>query len=230
MVWSVITDIAAVITLLGLPYLVVNYRRRAPRFSFAFKGSSRQEFDRDGLRFCRFQFQGSIRNESLDPNSIEQINLVVWETKRKRGTRTFGYIPTQITEGDERHTLPLRFDARHGRDLTVTFEVPLTGTHEVELVRAVEPVPAGTPGVRPGQTFYMPKYIYELAFEDITGNLFDQGGLLRNKKGIQLRWTLENTFKQLKDGNPLPFIKHLLSIVVTDAVFSVRRNLRRLGI
>lgn len=60
--------------------------------------------------------------------------------------------------------------------------------------------------------------------------LFDQDGLLRNDKGRGLRWTLENTFRQLKDGHPLPFARHLVSIVATDAVFFVRRNLRRLGL
>ena len=77
---------------------------------------------------------------------------------------------------------------------------------------------------------HLPKYHYELAFEDVLGNLFDQNGVLCNRRGMDLRWTLENTFEKLKDGNPLPFIWHWLRILTTDLVFAGRRLIRRLGL
>jgi hypothetical protein len=228
--WQVVGDIAAVVTIIGMPYLVVNYRKRAPRFSFGFAGSSREEFARDGIEYCRFRFEGSVRNLSLDPNTIDHIHLVVWKSRRRRGTRSFGYSPSAVQEHDQPRTLPLAFGPREAKRLTISFAVALTGSHDAELVRALEPVSQATPGVLRGTTLYLPKYQYELAFKDVTGNLFDQNGLLRNEKGIGLRWTLENTFRQLKDGHPMPFVRHLSSIAVSDAIFFVRRNLRRLGL
>jgi len=75
-----------------------------------------------------------------------------------------------------------------------------------------------------------PEHEYELAFEDVLGNLFDKDGLPRNRRGIDLRWTLDNTFEKLRDGNPLPLIWHWIRIASTDAVFFVRRLVRRLGL
>jgi hypothetical protein len=230
MFWQIITGAASVVTIVGLPYLVVSYRKRVPRFSFGFSGSAKSELKRDGLDMGRLQFQGSVRNQSLDPNSIEQIRLVIWKTKCRRGTHTFGYVPLEITENGIAQHLPLSFSARESKTLTLVYEIPLTGTHEAELFRALQPVAPDIPGAPLGATLYLPKYQYELAFKDVLGNLFDQDGLLRNEKGIGLRWTLENTFRQLKDGHPLPYARHLVSIFATDVVFFVRRNLRRMGL
>jgi hypothetical protein len=230
MIWSYVTDAGAVITILGLPYLVVSNRRRTPKFSFSFAGSSREQFQLDNMEFCRMKFSGTIRNQSSDPNSIEKIHLVVWSNRKKKGTRTFGHIPTEILEHGNPITLPIPFEPRQGRQIDLTYEVVLTGTHEKELVSALQPLPASVPGTPPGQILYLPKYTYELAFEDTIGNLFDQAGLPRNRAEIDLRWTLENTFRDLKEGHPWPFVRHSLKIVLTRGTFSVRRAIRRLGL
>jgi len=229
MAWHVIEVIAAVITIIGLPYLVASYRKRAPRFSFAFHGSATRDFHRSGSNFREFTYTGSVRNQSLDPNSIERIYLVVWKTKRKKGTRSFGSYNPRIKENEQEHHLPLKFEPRQGRTLIMTFEVPMQG-HDAELMNAVEPLDPSIPGTPPGAQLFLPKYKYELAFEDIVGNFFDQDGILRNRRGIDRRWTLENTFRQLKDGNPTPFVRHIVGIGVGDFIFFFRRNLRRLGI
>jgi len=230
MIWSTVSDISAVVTIVGVPYLVASYRRRTPRLSFSFSGSAREAFDdQDGRAYCRFIFQGSVRNASLDPNSIEKIYLLVWKSRRKKGVRTYGSYSPTVTEGGSELPLPIRLDARQGRTLRVVFEVALDG-HVVELVNAVQPLSPAIPGTPPGAQLYLPKYTFELAFEDIAGNFFDQDGTLRNRRGIDRRWTLENTFRHLKDGNPLPFLKHITWIGMGDAVFFVKRNVRRLGI
>jgi len=138
MIWSVVTDVAAVITVLGLPYLVVSNRRRSPKFSFAFAGGSREFFDRDGMDWCRMRFSGLVRNQSTDPNSIARIHLVVWTDKKKRSTRTFGYIPAEICENGSQVKLPISFDPRQGRQLALTYEIVLTGSHEMEIATAQE--------------------------------------------------------------------------------------------
>lgn len=230
MFWSVLADIATIITIVTLPYLFYSYRKRSPRFSFAFLGSARQGFSRDNMEFCRLTFEGAIRNQSLDPNSIEAIHWVVWTDKRKKGTRSFGGSPVSITENGQDRALPLSFQPRQARRVTIVFELPLTGSHDKHLVEALEPLPLNTTGAEPGTMYYLPKYTYELAFKDILDNLFDQDGLLRNQRGIDRRWTLDNTFAQLKDGHPLPFIRHSISIYVTDLVFALRRTVRKIGL
>lgn len=230
MFWAVLADIATIITIVTLPYLFISYRKRSPRFSYEFFGSSRQPFVRDNLEFCRLNFEGVIRNESLDPNSIVAIYYVLWTDKKKKGTYSFGGSPVSITESGQEGNLPLSFQPRQARKVSIVFELPLTGSHDKKLVEAVKPLPTDIPGIQPGETIYVAKYTYELAFKDILGNLFDQDGILRNQTGIDLRWTLENTFAQLKVGHPWPFIKHFTRITVTDFVFAIRRLVRKLGL
>ena len=221
--WAIVEATASVITIIGLPYLVISYRRRAPRFSFTFHGGSRRTFERDQHNFCEFTFSGAIRNQSLDPNSIERIYLVVWKTKRKQGVRTYGFYSPTVTEDGQTLQLPLRFDARQARTLKVVFEIVIEGEN-AQLATATVPFPTAQSAT------LLPKYVFELAFEDVIGNFFDQDGILRNRRGIDRRWTLENTFRQLKDGHPWPFVRHVVGIGLGDFVFFFRRNLRRLGI
>lgn len=171
------------------------------------------------------RFVGLVRNQSTDPNSIARIHLVVWADTKKRSTKTFGYIPNEIVENGSQITLPISFDPRQGRQLDLTYELVLTGSHEMALATAQEPLPASTPGLAPGQVLTLPKYAYELAFEDTLGNLFDQEGLPRNRKEIDLRWTLGN-FR----GRPRLYVQQLFKIGSSRAAFFVRRTVRRVGL
>jgi hypothetical protein len=221
-VWSALLDLAAVIAILGLPYLVVSNRRRVPRFSFDFSASNREFTKRDNLDIGIFSFSGSVRNQSLDPNSIQRIFLVVWQNKRRKSTLRFGHGAT-VTQDGSQLSEPIRFDGREGKKLDIVFEVPLTGTEDARLARALSPISTGSP-------YHLPTYQYELAFEDISGNLFDYHGMLRSRKGIDLRWTIGNTLEKLKGGNPAPFLWNLARIYISDGVFFVRRTIRRLGV
>jgi hypothetical protein len=220
--WTTADKVAAVIAILGLPYLVASNRRRVARFSFEFSASNRQVYRNGANEFCKFSFTGSIRNQSLDPNSIQHVYLVVWQDRKRKSTQRFGFGAT-VTENGSGLVEPIRFDGREGKHLEIAFEIPLTGTGEERLVKTMTPA-------SPGSSFYLPAFDYELAFEDIGGNLFDQKGILRSRKGIDLRWTIGNTLDDLKGGNPLPFASHLFRIYASDVVFSARRSIRRLGI
>jgi hypothetical protein len=220
--WGALDHIAAVITILGLPYLIVSSRRRVPRFSFDFSSGNREFFSRDAIDFCRFTFTGSVRNQSLDPNSIQRTHLVVWQNKRRKSTLRFGFGAT-INENGEQRLEPIHFDPREGKKLSIVFEVPLTGTSDAHLARDFTPIKTGSP-------YSLPTYAYELAFEDISGNLFDQRGTLLNRKGIDLRWTIGNQVQRLQGGNPFPFLSHFTRIYVSDFVAFIRRSIRRLGI
>jgi hypothetical protein len=220
-IWKWVERASAVIALVGVPYLVNANRQRVPRFSFKFTASRGELFERDGLEWCRFAFSGTVRNQSLDHNSVQNVRLVVWR-KRGKAYRTFGYTPTKITEHGEVIQEPLSFGPREARKLDIEFEVALTGTHERQLVYARKKI-SDEPEI------YKPVHEYELCFEDINGNLFDKDGLPCNRKGADLRWTLENTFIKLKEGNPVPLIRHAIKILVSDGQFAIKRAIRWLG-
>ena len=55
---TILSTIASLITIFGLPYLVVSNRRRSPKFSFDFSGSSRHVYESDGQQWCRLQYSG----------------------------------------------------------------------------------------------------------------------------------------------------------------------------
>ena len=220
--WAVVNDTASVVSLLGLPYLVVSNRRRVPRFSFDFSSSTREFTNRDNMAWCRFTFSGLVRNQSLDQDSIQRIFLVVWHNKRHKATRRFGFGARILENGVDLHE-PIAFGPREGKKLEISFEVALTGSDDARLATETQPI-------TPGSNLHLPKYEYELAFEDISGNLFDRHGALINRRGLDLRWTIGNTMESLKGGNPLPFFSHWSKIYITDAIFFARRMVRRLGI
>jgi hypothetical protein len=221
--WSSVIDIAAAITVLGVPYLVVSNRRRLPRFSFDFTSSNREITSTGGNpEFGKFSFSGSVRNQSLDPNSIQRIFLVVWRNKKRKSYLRISHGAT-ITQDGTTLSEPIRFDGREGRKLDIVFEIALAGTVDARLATAQSPVAPGSP-------YLLSTYQYEVAFEDISGNLFDNHGILLNRTGMDLRWTIGNTLEKLRGGNPLPFFWHFLRIYLSDAVFFVRRIVRRLGI
>jgi hypothetical protein len=106
----------------------------------------------------------------------------------------------------------------------LTYEIPLTGTHDRELVHASEKMEFDQRPV------WMPKHKYALAFADVNENLFDDHGVLRNQEELDLRWTLVNTFEALKKGIPLPYVGHLLRIWRSKFFFWVRRLLLAIGL
>ena len=98
-------------------------------------------------------------------------------------------------------------------------EFPLTGTGDAQIYGVQMPL-AGNPN------FAIARYTYELAFEDVGGNLFDQNGLPRSRKTIDLLWTFDNAWEQLKDGHPGVFIRHGAAVIAEDIKFTLKRLLR----
>lgn len=222
--WTVLERISVVVTVLGLPYLVVSYRKRVPRFSFSFAGKSVNRFERDKLEWVLWKFAGTIRNQSLDENTIERIYLVVWRGKRRKDTYRFGHGGIKDMKcGEEKTQLPIKFGPREAKALNIEIEIPLTGTQDINLMNQIEIIPGPI-------ALGVPKHHYELAFEDVVGNLFDERGRLINRKGVNLRWTLNNSIERAKDGKPWTLLRHIFLIIVSDMIFSIRRLIRRIGI
>ena len=222
--WVDVEEASSVVALVGLPYLMLDKRRRLPRLAFERGGSSRETLNRDNLTFGRIRFSGTIKNKSLESNTIDKVFLVVWRTKRRMGVRRYGFGGVQILDEDAKQIgPPLTLPARSSRAVTIICEFPLTGSNDAQLFNATKPLP-GNPN------FLLPRYEYDLAVEDIEGNLFDINGYSLSRKSIDLRWTIDNAWEQLKDGKPLPLVRHLLQILWEEVRFLWRKCLRFLGL
>lgn len=222
-IWTDLIEAGAVVSITGVPYLVYDKRKRLPHLVGSFHSYQRSEFNRDGMEFGRIQFQGTIKNASLEANSVEKVFLVVWRTKRKMNTRRFGYGAKILDERDDEVGPPLQLPARSSRTVNVVCDFPLTGTNDMQLYRAMMPV-AGL------ATHFLPRYEYELAFEDVDGNLFDKDGIPRSRKSIDLRWTLDNAWERFKDGRPWALLHHGSLIAFEEIRFAWKRFLRMIGL
>lgn len=206
-IWQIIERIGAITAIITLPYLVLRERRNIQKFSYDFSGSSGRSHQKDGHEYYKFTFDGTIKNHSLSPNSINKIYMVVWKDHKKQAALRFGYGHYEINDSNGNAlNETMQFEPREVKKLTIVNDSLIEGTSDEKLLgEMIE--------VIPGSKLLMHKHQYELAFEDSSGKLFDQNGKLLNRKLIDLNWTLENTFAQLKDGKYGPFIKHKFNIV-----------------
>ena len=206
-IWQIVERIGAATAIVTLPYLILRERRNMQKFSYDFAGSAGKSHQKDGHEYYKFTFDGTIKNHSLSPNSINKIYMVVWKNYKKQAALRFGYSHYEISDSNG-NTLneTMQFEAREVKKLTIVNDSYIEGTSDEKLLgEMIE--------VMPGSKFLMHKHQYELAFEDPSGKLFDQNGKLLNRKLIDLNWTLENTFAPLKEGKYGPFIKHKLKII-----------------
>lgn len=172
-------------------------------------------------------YVGHIKNESGEPNSIVKIGYVVWANKARTRSLSNGFnAVVRDRDGVELYT-PILFSPFEGKFLQIEFAVCLTGTHNKEIVVARKDV-SNVPGATPGLS--LPKYEYQLLFTDINDRLFDCLGQLRSQRLMNLWWTLENTFRSLRRGNPFPYLWHMMKILVVSILFRMRRFLWRVGL
>ena len=220
--WTDVQEAASVVALVGVPYLIFDKRKRLPHIVFDRGGYAGGSFDRDGLKFGQLTFTGTIKNSSLESNVIEKVFLVVWRTKRKMAVRRYGYGGVAIMDvSGEVIGPPMILAARSSQAVTITCEFPLTGSSDAELFTAKKPIP-GIPH------FSIQRYEYDLAFEDIEGNLFDRHGYPLSRKSIDLRWSIDSAWEKFKDGKPLPLVKHSLRIAWEEVRFTWKKLLRSL--
>lgn len=222
-IWLWVERLGAIVAAVGVPYLVLNQRRRLPHFRFLFASGNREQYVDGTLTFGRITFQGSIQNRSLEPNTIERVYLVVWRTSRKRNTLRYGYGGIEVR--DQAGNLigpPIAFIPRESKMVTIRCDFPLTGTADQRLFTATTPL-VNNP------LFAMPTYAYELAMEDVSGNLFDQAGLPRSRKLIDLLWTFDNAWQSFRDGHPAMLMRHTAAIGWEEIRFFVKRRARAIG-
>lgn len=223
---KILLDLGSISGLLVLPYTIVQSSRRRPRLKYDFSGVSGSGVKKSDAvnEHYRFEFSGTIKNRSLETNSISKIYLVVWADNKKRNSALrLGFGGILLDSRNNVLSLPLELPPRTGKKLKIIFEIPVTGTSDERLLK--EYIPVGESG-----RFYLPKHNYELCFEDTDENFFDQQGRLRNLEEINLRWTLPNVMKELQKGNFAPFLQHMFLIQKSRVSFFFKRISYQIGL
>jgi len=223
-IWDIAEKTSYLLTIIGIPYLLIDKIKKLPKFSFGFSGQSGTGFRKNDKEWYKFTFSGDIKNHSLEPNTIQRIFLVVWRNKQKTDTKRFGHGTLQIKDlTGKTYNEPLLFAPKESKKLTITYESQIEDTIDKKILSDLIPI-------FPGKPYYMHRDQYELAFEDINGNLFDQKGVLLSRKLIDLNWTIENTFKDLRDSKFIPFITHKLKVFYETVKWRIKQFLRLLGL
>lgn len=223
-IWDLVLKIGSISGLVALFYTITQNLRRKPKFKFDFSGSSGHAFTQDNIDYYRYSFDGDIKNQSLDPNSITKIFLVVWANKKRSSTLRFGYGNVAIIDSVVGLiSLPLSFAPREVRKVKITFKFPVSGTGDKQLLSEFKPI-------QPGSQFVILKHEYNLAFEDVNENLFDDKGIERNRKEIDLMWTFPNAAKDFQNGKFWPLVAHIAMILIAKLKFSLKIILSNIGL
>jgi len=224
-IWQIILNFGSISGLIALIYAVFKSLRKRPKFKFDFSGQSGKVCHEDKLEYYIFTFGGILKNQSLDPNSISRIFLVVWKDRKRNSTLRFGHggVTIKNKANDREIKLPISFAPREAISLEIKCKFPVAGTSDGKLLREFVPV-------QPGSRFFLPKHEYELLFEDVNENLYDQKGRLCNREEINLRWTLPNTTRNLQHGVYWPFIKHQSKIIWSQIKFRWKILLQSFGL
>ena len=228
--WNQITsllDIGKVAALLGIPYLIGVNRGQRRHFELTFEGSNGQVVNQETGEY-EWGFVGIIKNRSRAENTIVRVYLVVWKNRKKNSYLRFGFANTtlnKITNSEQQVYTPLYFKAREAMRLAVRIKSVINGTADEKILSETIPAIPGRTDLR------LPKHNYQLCFEDIDGNFFDQKGRLVNIDEANLWWTLENTFICIKERfDFMPLIRHLILIVGAKIRFSLKLILWQLGL
>lgn len=209
-----IPSAASFTAIVGLFYLIGAYRSKRPHFDFLFShqiGTYNSSTDK-----YSWQISGVIKNRSLNENTIIRIYRVVWKNKKKNSylANSLANIQVKNKTTNKSINLPLYFLKKQAFSLEISTQFIVKGTTDEQLLREKQEI---------APHIFIPKYKYELCFEDIEGNFFDQQGRLVNMNEANLWWTRVNTFENLKNWNLSPFVKQSLLILLSKMFFSVKK-------
>lgn len=225
-IWQLILQTGSISGLLTLFYTISHNLKKKPRFKFDFRVSSGTFIFKDNLEQYHLLFDGYVKNQSIEPNSITNICYAVWANKSRTKTLSCGGQPFLITlnpnSSQSSVDLPILFKPRESKHLRIEFYIVIQGTHDKKLVETVEKL-------SPTSEFYAPKYQYRLTFKDVNENLFDDQGRIKSQKLMDLWFLLPNTFNKLQNGNPLPYMGHMLKILYVYVIFNLKRLIGIIG-
>jgi len=222
-VLEIIFNIGSVAGLLTLFILIFSSLRKKPKFKFDslhFNGYIKK----DNNSKYNFEFTGILKNQSIESNTIVRIYLVVWGNRKNNSTLRFGYHGLQIIDCllNVEIELPISFLAREAKKMKINYEIDYSGTDK-KLIEAIEPF-------KPAISTYVYKHKYELVFEDINENFFDQQGNLINIEENKLRWVMPNFLNELQKGNAKPLSIHRKKILKSRIKFRIKKFAEDIGI
>lgn len=217
-------DAGSVAGLFSFLYTISEHRKKMAKFSFDFHGSASGNYEKDNLEFAKFRWEGTIKNESSAENSIVEIDFVVWANKSRTRSKANGMIfSVEDANSKEKLSVPLNFKPKESRKITLIADIVLTGSHHNELYKARKPV-------QPGSPFVLPEHNWDLLFTDVNHYMFDEKGILRSKKLMDLWWTLPNTTRDLNNSNIFPTLREYIKIFFTLIGYWTKRFFRFLGL
>ena len=214
-------DIGKLTALIAIPYLIGKNRDKRQHFKFDFSNAS-GKFDKQ-TGYYHWEISGIIRNKSTTENSIVTIHRIVWKNNHKNSYLADSVGNISIVDlnssGRNKLNLPLYFKSREAIRIQVSTIFIVKDTPDEKILSEVKEFV-------PGSKVFVPKYRYELLFEDIDENFFDHQGNLRNKEEADLWWTLP----QFKEGNLISISKHLLLILVSKVNFKIKLLFWNIGL
>ena len=222
--WQIILQIGSLWGLLSFLYNSSQILRKRPRFKFNFLGSSWQKFDSNGMEFYRESISWVLKNQSLEPNSVSKIHLVVWDNKNNFSVLRHSIGINKVidkSDGWKEIRLPFLLDPHECKEIEVIEEFPIKWTADESILSQTKKV---------WEMFYTRKYDYDLLFEDTNENIFDCNGKLCNMEESWLRWTIWNTMHSFKKGKYSEFIKHSFNILKSRIKFTFKKIFLFIGI
>lgn len=189
----------------ALLYTIFGSLRKSYKLKFESSWSSGFGFHTylpDKLTYATIVFKGLLKNQSLDPNTLTDVYLVVWRNYKRNSTIRYGCagVTVKNLESGQEIKLPLLLEPREAKNLEITIEFPVTGTSDQKILGSYNTNKPTAYVVKNRLERLLlgwkmranRKTNYELAFEDVNENLFDMSGNLRNKREINLQHTLSN--------------------------------------
>jgi hypothetical protein len=219
---EVLLNIGSIAGLISIFYQVHSNRKNRPRIAFTFEASWVTPDDENDSQAI-YHFQGILKNQSLQPNSIVRLWLTVWDNKKRGSTLRSGHSIHKIEDVSNAKKrkllgLPLYFSVKEAKKVEIQFPITLYGNQDGDLLRATEKV-------YPESPIAMPKYNWEFMIEDTSENLFDYYRPQTMSKELQdLWWTLPNYTKK-----PTKYILHLLKIFKAGIRHRINRLLEAVG-
>lgn len=217
--WKIILDIGSISWLFAIIYTVSQIFRKRPRFKFKKSWHWWKVFDNNWMEFYRFRIFWMLKNQSLEPNSVNVIHSVVWWNKKTFSSlRHWTWVKKIINKTDDwkEIKLPFLLNPHEWKDLEIILEFPIKWTCDENILSQHKKI---------SENLYLPKYEYELLFEDTNENIFDANWKLCNMEESWLRWTIWNTMHSFKDWKYWEFIWHSFKIFKSRIKFRIKKIL-----
>lgn len=218
--WKIILDIGSISWLFAIFYTVSQIFRKRPRFKFKKSWHNWKSFDNNWTEYYRFNIYWMLKNQSLEPNSINVIHSVVWWNKKTFSTLRHSTAITLVidkTNDWKELKLPFLLNPHECKNLEIILEMHAwPWSSDANILSQRESV---------WWNFTIAKYEYELLFEDTNENIFDANWDLCNMEESWLRWTIWNTMHSFKEWKYWDFIKHSFKIIKSKIKFKIKKVL-----